>query len=79
MSTHNICFCAEIRKMLCRYHLLPGAMHDQVLLINTQNMSSWRNKRYISIFQQKNIVLSGAMAVGIMYHTFCNQNVLQSK
>ena len=27
MSTHNICFYGEIRKILCRYPLLPGAMH----------------------------------------------------
>ena len=26
MSTHNICFCGEIRKILCEYPLLSGAM-----------------------------------------------------
>ena len=26
MSTHNICFHGEIRKILCRYPLLSGAM-----------------------------------------------------
>ena len=26
MSTHNICFCGEIRKILCGYPLLPVAM-----------------------------------------------------
>ena len=26
MSTHNICFCGELRKILCRYPLLYGAM-----------------------------------------------------
>ena len=26
MSTHNICFCGEIRKILCGYPLLSGAM-----------------------------------------------------
>ena len=27
MSTHNICFCREIRKLLCGYPLLSVAMH----------------------------------------------------
>ena len=27
MSTHNICFCAEIRKKYCADTLLSGAMH----------------------------------------------------
>ena len=33
MSTHNICFCGEIRKILCRYPLLSVAMFntDQIL------------------------------------------------
>ena len=26
MSTHNICFCGEIRKILSRYPFLSGAM-----------------------------------------------------
>ena len=26
MSTHNICFCVEVRKILCGYTLLSGAM-----------------------------------------------------
>ena len=26
MSTHNICFCGEIRKILCGYPLLSVAM-----------------------------------------------------
>ena len=29
MSTHNICFCGEIRKLLCGYPLLSVAMHPQ--------------------------------------------------
>ena len=28
MSTHNICFCGEIRKLLCGYPLLSVAMHS---------------------------------------------------
>ena len=28
MSTHNICFCREIRKILCGYHLLSVAMKN---------------------------------------------------
>ena len=28
MSTHNICFCGEIRKILCGYPLLSVAMAD---------------------------------------------------
>ena len=27
MSTHNICFCGEIRKILCGYPLLSGAIY----------------------------------------------------
>ena len=34
MSTHNICFCGEIRKILCGYPLLPVAMS-----LATQNVS----------------------------------------
>ena len=26
MGTHNICFCGEIRNILCGYTLLPGAV-----------------------------------------------------
>ena len=26
MSTHNICFCGEMRKILCGYLFLSGAM-----------------------------------------------------
>ena len=32
MSTHNICFCREIRKILCGYPLLSVAM---LVLYNT--------------------------------------------
>ena len=32
MSTHNICFHGEIRKVLCGYPLLSGAMHDLDIL-----------------------------------------------
>ena len=31
MSTHNICFRREIRKLLCGYPLLPVAMRDLTL------------------------------------------------
>ena len=31
MSTHNICFCGEIRKILCGYPLLSVAMHMKKL------------------------------------------------
>ena len=30
MSTHNICFHGEIRKVLCGYHLLTGAMNNTI-------------------------------------------------
>ena len=30
MSTHNICFRREIRKILCGYPLLSGAMYNMV-------------------------------------------------
>ena len=33
MSTHNVSFCQEIRKILCGYHLLSVAM--EVLLKST--------------------------------------------
>ena len=26
MSTHNICFCGAVRKILCEYPLLSGAV-----------------------------------------------------
>ena len=32
MSTHNICFCGEIRKILCGYLLLPVAMRIPVYI-----------------------------------------------
>ena len=30
MSTHNICFRTEIRKIICGYLLLSGAMHTVI-------------------------------------------------
>ena len=31
MSTHNICFCREIRKILCVYPLISIAMVERLL------------------------------------------------
>ena len=31
MSTHNICFCQEIRKILCRDPLLSIAMYKELV------------------------------------------------
>ena len=31
MSTHNICFCGEIKKILCGYPLLSVAMAKYIL------------------------------------------------
>ena len=31
MSTHNICFCGEIRKILCGYPLLSVAMNLTII------------------------------------------------
>ena len=39
MSTHNICFCGEIRKILCGYPLLSVAM------IAAQIMCTWTKKQ----------------------------------
>ena len=33
MSTHNICFCGEIRKILCGYSLLTGTMLSHYALV----------------------------------------------
>ena len=41
MSTHNKCFCGEIRKILCGYHLLSGAM--PVVLKNKITELVWRS------------------------------------
>ena len=40
MSTHNICFCGEIRKLLCGYPLLSVAMvpHFMIVLISYINL-----------------------------------------
>ena len=32
MSNHNICFLGEIRKILCEYHLLYGAMDSREIV-----------------------------------------------
>ena len=37
MSTHNICFHGEIRKILCGYSLLTVAMFLQVFKLRTEN------------------------------------------
>ena len=34
MSTHNICFCREIRKIICGYPLLSVAMNNYNLIPN---------------------------------------------
>ena len=34
MSTHNVCFHGEIRKMLCGYPLLSVAMYSNLHFIN---------------------------------------------
>ena len=38
MSTHNICFREEIKKIFCGYSLLSGAMLLPSLDINKQDM-----------------------------------------
>ena len=38
MSTHNICFCGEIRKIICGYPLLSVAMG------NKTNANLWTSK-----------------------------------
>ena len=35
MSTHNICFCQVVRKRLCGYPLLSGAINIYVYIITT--------------------------------------------
>ena len=62
MSTHNICFCREVRKILYGYPLLSVAMVmgtykkflSEVLLLSTHNMCFWGEIR-------KLLLLSGAM------------------
>ena len=42
MSTHNICFCRELRKILCGYTLLSVAMiesMDILVYVDKQRMS----------------------------------------
>ena len=64
MSTHNICFCGAIRRILCGYPLLSGAMNMkpyqttiiimiwvyQMLMISTvaRCLCVWRNKENLS-------------------------------
>ena len=38
MSTHNICFRGEIRKILCGYPILSVALHD---IISTDKVLSY--------------------------------------
>ena len=38
MSTHNICFCGEIRKILCAYPLLSVAMVSELKDHETQKL-----------------------------------------
>ena len=48
MSTHNICFCREIRKILCGYLLLSGAMVP-ILRVNIWYISSRKTFRMVVI------------------------------
>ena len=41
MSTHNICFCGEIRKILCGYPLLSVAMGQLVAKLHVCAQVSW--------------------------------------
>ena len=40
MSTHNICFCGEIRKILCGYPLLSVAMTKERSELSTLGLRS---------------------------------------
>ena len=41
MSTHNICFCGEIRKILCGYPLLSVAMETLKSSTGVQQTAYW--------------------------------------
>ena len=41
MSTHNICFCGEIRKILCGYPLLTVAMNMSNKNLSTVLLDVW--------------------------------------
>ena len=43
MSTHNICFCGEIRKILCGYPLLSVAMELDILARQITDMEIFTN------------------------------------
>ena len=76
MSAHNICFCGEIRKIICGYPLLSVAMlHVSCLsyhlslcrLFNEcpQHMFLWRNKKNINTFGlKKKSILSFLIVLG---------------
>ena len=48
MSTYNICFCREIRKILFGYPLLSVAMSNEYY-----SKFSWRNKKNRTTFSLK--------------------------
>ena len=49
MSTHNICFCEEIRKILCEYPLLSVAIVIWIKYLSImQTPSVWKKTNYHS-------------------------------
>ena len=68
MSTHNICFRREIRKILCGYPLLSVAMYNN-------NLRSTQNILFVCVEvlrpSQPNGVMSSA--VSLPNHTFTGQ------
>ena len=48
MSTHNICFCGEIRKILCGYPLLSVAMCHKIILY--YSMDQFSRRQFDGIF-----------------------------
>ena len=51
VRTHNICFCAEIRKIICRYCILSGVMIiTGSKYLKRQQTISVSSKQYIKIF-----------------------------
>ena len=57
MSTHNICFQEEIRKILCGFPILSGALTYETLLISSHNVCFHGKIRKVSIISWlKNVV-----------------------
>ena len=52
MSTHNICFSLEIRKILCGYPLLSVAMHNIHFHEEMRKIFIWVIWSYIVIVKQ---------------------------